>query len=249
MENTIGSDQKVNLVWITPNAESMIAEIARVSSPDNQKNPEYVGLVKYLIKHEHWSPFEMASFCVKIKTSRAISAQLIRHRSFVFQELSQRYSEVTEFEPIETRKQAIKNRQSSLEVFDPVIDTVYHECNTIPPYALHASTAIAEHIRFTHVLYTQLLRAGIAKESARFILPLTTQTTLYMTGSIRSWIHYTELRTKDDVQKEHREVALQIQGIFNGELPLIATALAELHNEASLKELLFDKYKKGEIVL
>ncbi len=230
----------VELVWITPNAESIIAEIARVSNPDNQKNPEYTGLIKYLIKNKHWSPFEMASFCVRIETSRAVATQILRHRSFSFQEFSQRYSEATEFEPIELRKQAIKNRQSSLEIFDPQIGMENVGLGK-------ASEIIQQHLIQTNILYSQLLEAGVSKETARFILPLTTQTTLYMSGTIRSFIHYIALRTDEHTQKEHREVALQIQGIFNGELPVIATALAELKNEENEKALLYKLLMDGKI--
>lgn len=235
----------VELVWITPNAESMIAEIARVSNPDNQKNPEYTKLIKYLIKHKHWSPLEMANMCVKITTSRAIAAQILRHKSFSFQEFSQRYSEATEFEPIELRKQATKNRQSSLEVFNPMIDDMnspffmYDENGYMVHVQAHASEIIANTILKTSQIYTELLNAGVAKEVARMILPLTTQTTLYMSGTIRSWVHYLALRTKEDVQKEHRDIALQIQSIFNGELPIIATALAEIDNEDQRMKLLY----------
>lgn len=231
----------VKLETITPNAEAFIARIARVSNPANQDNPDYVKLIKFLIKNKHYSPFEHATMTVEIKTSRAIAAQILRHRSFTFQEFSQRYSEVTDFEPIEIRRQAIKNRQSSLEVFNPSI--IHHD-----DVYTFADSAVQEHLDNTTVLYNRLLHAGVAKEVARMILPLTTQTTLYMTGTIRSWIHYIELRTKDDVQKEHRDVAIQIESIFNGELPVIATALAQLANERDNKEYLWQLFKDNTYI-
>jgi thymidylate synthase (FAD) len=227
---------EVRLETITNNAEAFIARIARVSNPANQDNPDYVKLIKFLIRNKHYSPFEHASMTVEIKTSRAIAAQILRHRSFTFQEFSQRYSEVTEFEPIELRKQATKNRQSSLEVFDPELIGMGK-----------ASDVINVFISRANVLYKQLVASGVAKETARMILPLNTQTTLYMTGTIRSFIHYIELRTKEDVQKEHRDIALQIEGIFNGNLPVIATALAQLRNEQRDKDFLYSLLTSGYI--
>lgn len=243
----------VKLISITPEPEKLISYVARVSNPQNQDNPDYVKLIKFLIRHKHWSPFEHAYMTLEIKTSRAIAAQMIRHRSFSWQEYSQRYSEATEFEPIELRKQATKNRQSSLEVFDPEINDVYsHFFSYDADWNMvaikdKASIIIERSLSKVKALYDELIRVGVAKETARFILPLSTQTTLYMTGSLRSWIHYLALRTKDDVQKEHRDIALQIQSIFNSELPIIATALAELQNEQDDKDLLYkllleDKY-------
>jgi thymidylate synthase (FAD) len=181
-----------------------------VSNPSNQLNLDTgAKLLRYCIEHEHWSIFEQASMTVEITTSRAIAAQILRHRSFAFQEFSQRYSEVTEFESFELRKQAAKNRQSSAE---PYTDRD-HE------YSIRRMIGGAES------LYRDLLDAGVAKECARMVLPLCTQTTLYMTGSVRSWIHYYLLRTKDDTQKEHREVAIEIGKVFSKEFPVVAEML------------------------
>lgn len=231
---------KVDLVWMTPNAESIIAEIARVSNPENQKNPEYAKLIKYLIKNKHWSPLEMANMCVRIETSRAIAQQILRHRSFSFQEFSQRYSEVSAFEPIETRKQATKNRQSSDEVFNPVVEHVNG-------FDFTAKELIQEHLIQANTLYSQLLQAGIAKECARLILPLTTQTTLYMTGSVRSWIHYLDLRDDENTQKEHQLVAREIRQIFDAYLPTVSKALLEIKKEEQDKTLLYKLLLEGKI--
>jgi len=230
---------EVKLISITENPEKFIAYIARVSSPENQQNPDYVKLIKYLIRNSHFSPFEHSYFTVEIKTSRAISAQLIRHRSFVFQELSQRYTTVSEFEPIEIRKQATKNRQSSLEVFDPAILGNDYT----------ASMLIAEVLQHAKTSYDLLIKAGVAKEVARMILPLTTQTTIFMTGSIRSWIHYLALRDDEHTQKEHRLIAQEIRQIFNQYLPTVAQALVELAKEKADKELLYTLLMDGKIQL
>jgi thymidylate synthase (FAD) len=232
---------QVKLTNITPDAEKTISYIARVSNPANQENPNYVGLIKYLIKHKHWSPFEMAHMTVEIKTSRAIAAQILRHRSFSFQEYSQRYSEVTEFEPIELRKQSTKNRQSSLEVFDPDIKSGTTSTDK-------ASNVIMQHLIESRRRYEFLLEAGVAKEVARMILPLTTQTTLFMVGNIRSWIHYIELRTKEDTQKEHRDIALAIKAIFDTELPTISKALAVIKKEQQDKEYLWQLLEFNETI-
>ncbi len=209
---------QVRLISITPEAESTIAYIARVSNPANQDNPNYVKLIKYLITHEHYSPFEMANMVVEVKTSRAITAQILRHRSFSFQEFSQRYSEALDFEDIEIRKQSEKNRQSSTDIFDPDIpvnDTEYEL----------ASNLIALSIKRAYITYKCLVESGVAKEIARMVLPMTTQSTIYMNGTIRSWMHYIKLRTKDDTQKEHRIVAEAIRGIFIQQLPILSEAL------------------------
>lgn len=228
---------EVKLVSITENPEQLVSYIARVSNPDNQTNPDYAKLIKYLIKNGHFSPFEHAFMTVEIKTSRAIAAQLLRHRSFTFQEFSQRYSEVTDFEPIELRKQAVKNRQSSLDVFDPIVRNG----------AIKASKLIEHYIEDGKRLYAMLLESGVAKEVARMILPLTTQTTLYMTGSIRSWIHYIALRDTDHVQKEHRMITQQIRGIFNAYLPTVALALAQIDKENADKDFLYKLLTAGYI--
>lgn len=193
-------------------AEDLVSYCARVSNPLNQLNVDTAPkLLKYCIKHEHWSPFEHASMTVEIKTSRAIAAQILRHRSFTFQEFSQRYSTACDIEPYEFRKPAEKNRQSSENVILENEKGVFD---------------IAENaIKVAKEAYEQLLERGVARECARMILPLTVQTTMYMTGSLRSFIHYISLRTKEDTQKEHRTIALQIQKIFVDQFPVIAEAL------------------------
>lgn len=198
--------------------EELIVYIARVSNPDNQSNRDTADrLLKYLIKHKHWSPFEFVDMTVKIVTRRSIAAQILRHRSFNFQEFSQRYSSATEIQPIELRKQADKNRQSSSEEFDPAI--------TYGKKLTSASSIIQEHNNLTLQLYNTLLEAGVAREVARDVLPLGTETTLYMKGSVRSWIHYLQLRLAEDTQKEHREIAEQIAAIFAQHFPVIAQHL------------------------
>ena len=206
----------VSLVSITQpfsnldSSEDIIAYCARVSNPENQKNAETAPrLLKFLIKHGHWSPFEMVDMTVEIKTSRAIAAQILRHRSFSFQEFSQRYSEAQSLEKLELRKQADKNRQSSSEAFQDS--------------QLHAK--VREHLAKSLSLYKNLISKGAAKESARMILPLTTETTMYMKGSARSWIHYIDLRTKENTQKEHREIAEECKNIFKQNFPTTSEAL------------------------
>lgn len=231
---------EIKLISITENPEHLISYIARVSNPDNQDNPQYDKLIKYLIKNSHFSPFEHAFMTVEIKTSRAIAAQLLRHRSFTFQEFSQRYSEVTEFEPIELRRQATKNRQSSLETFDPVLVETAND-----DYL--GSHLVAEVLQFAKTAYKELVLAGVAKEVARMVLPLTTQTTLYMSGSIRSWIHYIELRDTDHVQKEHRMITQEIRGLFNAYLPTVALALTQIAKEKADKDFLHKLLTDGYI--
>lgn len=191
-------------------AEELIVYCARVSNPNNQLNLETAPkLISYLIKNHHWSPFEMASLCVEIKTSRAIAAQILRHRSFSFQEFSQRYAEVQEFEDIEFRLQGKTNRQ----VGDEVVDFPELEYD------------IDEHIHKSKELYDRMISNGIAKESARFVLPLNTQTTIYMSGTIRSWIHYLQIRADSHTQKEHRLIAEEIKKIFVNRFPNISESL------------------------
>jgi thymidylate synthase (FAD) len=181
-------------------AEDIIVHNARVSNPNNQLNTSTGDkLIKYCVDHGHWSIFEQAFMTVEIKTSRAIAQQIVRHRSFTFQEFSQRYSTVYEMEPIEMRKQAEHNRQSSTEVVeDATCAQLISMLNTV------ASKT-----------YDELLKKGVARECARMVLPLATQTTLYMSGSCRSFVHYIDLRTKEDTQKEHRDVALAVKNIFS----------------------------------
>jgi len=192
-------------------AEDLISYCARVSNPSNQMNTETAPrLLAYLIKHKHWSPFEMASMTVEIKTSRAIAAQILRHRSFSFQEFSQRYSTATEFEGIEWRLQGKTNRQ----VGDEEVELSQELKNKIDDY-LNTSKS----------LYQLILEEGIAKECARMVLPLNTSTTIYMSGTVRSWIHYIDIRAKEDTQKEHRQIALEIKEIFKQHFPNVAEAL------------------------
>lgn len=197
------------------NAEDLVAYCARVSNPSNQMNTETAPkLLGFLIKHKHWSPFELVDMTVEIKTSRAIAAQILRHRSFSFQEFSQRYSVANEFEDIELRLQGDKNRQVG-ENLMPVTNPAYE----------NISNLIAESISLSHHCYETMIENGVAKEVARMILPLTTETTMYMKGSLRSWIHYLELRTEQNTQKEHRIIADRCKKIFIKEFPLISEAL------------------------
>ena len=203
--NTLGTP-------LTP--EEFIVYIARVSNPANQFNTETGHkLIRYLIKHKHWSPFEHVSCTFEIKTSRAIAAQILRHRSFTFQEFSQRYAQATELEPIQWRKQGKTNRQ------------VGDEAVTLPS---HLQYAIDEAQRNTKAIYDQLINEGIAKETARMILPLNTQTTIYMSGTLRSWIHYLELRCAEGTQKEHRDIALDIKKGLEELFPETFKVLQEL---------------------
>ncbi|MAH45119.1 thymidylate synthase (FAD) [Candidatus Pacearchaeota archaeon] len=203
-------------------AEDIIAYCARVSNPKNQMNTKTAPkLIAFLIKHKHWSPFELANMCVEIKTSRAIAAQILRHRSFSFQEFSQRYSEATKMEPLELRSPAEKNRQSSSEIIED--ETINKMANMFMDGAKQ--------------LYEQMITAGVAKECARMILPLGTQTTIYMNGTVRSWIHYINLRTEENTQKEHRDVANAIKNIFINQFPDTSEALSWKPHEWTKKEL------------
>ena len=200
------------LVWVTPDAEALIAKLARVSNPANQDNPNYEKLIKYLIKHKHWSPFEMASMCVEIETTRAISPQILRHRSFSFQEFSQRYAEVTDLDIPQLRNQDEKNRQNSTDDVAPETSNYY-------------KTRIANHFAVAMELYESMLHSGIAKECARAVLPLNTVTRMYMTGTIRSWLHYIDLRGSEGTQREHQKIARSIGQILADELPTVARAM------------------------
>ena len=205
---------QVSLVHITPNAEELISYMARVSNPSNQTNTETSPrLIRYLIEHQHWSPFEMVNMCVEISTTRSIAAQILRHRSFSFQEFSQRYAEV----PIpaslpELRRQDLKNRQNSIDdldedkkkFFDAKIGHLYSECYRV---------------------YQDLLDAGVAKECAREVLPMSAPTKLYMNGTIRSWLHYCDLRTSNGTQKEHALIAAQVQDLLYQHLPNVSEAM------------------------
>ena len=200
------------LVSLTPDAEKTIGYCARVSNPKNQDNPDVAGLLRFCIKHGHWSIFEMANMVVEIETSRGIAAQILRHRSFSFQEFSQRYAEVQGFEEVKPRRQDKKNRQNSLD------DLHKHDKEWF-------KNVLSEQNRRSYSQYKEALSRGIAKESARFLLPLNTKTRMYMNGTVRSWIHYIELRTHESTQKEHRDIANEIKGIFSQHLPVIADAL------------------------
>ena len=212
----------VKLVSVTqPNiegidkSEELVAYCARVSNPSNQMNSETSPkLLAFLIKHKHWSPFEMVDMTVEIKTSRAIAAQILRHRSFSFQEFSQRYSVANQFEDVELRLQGDKNRQVGEKLISkdhPEYDNLNH--------------LVAETLSMSQHCYDTMIENGIAKEVARMILPLTTETTMYMKGSLRSWVHYIELRTEQNTQKEHRIIADECKNIFIEQFPIIAEAL------------------------
>ena len=206
--------------------EEFIVYIARVSNPSNQMNVETAPrLLNYLINHKHWSPFEFVDMTVEIVTRRSFAAQILRHMSFAFQEFSQRYSSATNIQDIELRKQAEKNRQSSAEIFDPIIFRPDGDHDRWNDDTKSASKAVSDFIRASMNLYTELIDAGVAREVARDILPLATETTMYMKGSIRSWIHYLELRTLEDTQKEHRDIANMIRDIFKQNFPNISEAI------------------------
>ena len=205
----------VRLLTITPNPEENIVEIARVSSSRKDKREKPEGLINYLIKHKHWSPFEHSYITFEIETSKAIAIQLLRHRSFTFQEFSQRYQDVNLisdkgiFEPVELRWQATSNRQSST---DPINSSI-----------LDGKVAMV--LAACEQLYNNLIESGVSRETARFILPMATKTTLHMTGSIRSWIHFLQIRDDAHAQKEIQLIAKAIKAVFLDELPLISNAL------------------------
>ena len=207
---------KVELISLTPDAEKTMAYIARVSNPKNQENPEVAGLLKYCIKHGHWSVFEQAFMTVEIETTRGIAAQILRHRSFTFQEFSQRYANTTHLGHIplpELRRQDNKNRQNSIDDIDD-------------EQVKFLKKEIALHFAAAKDLYNELIRQGVAKECARFVLPLATPTKLYMTGSCRSWVHYIDLRSGHGTQKEHMDIANEIKDIFSQQFPIVAEALS-----------------------
>lgn len=207
----------VKLISVTPNPEKTIIEIARVSSSREDKSEDISGLINYLIKNKHWSPFEHAMLTVEIVTSKAIGIQYLRHRSFTFQEFSQRYATVTDMEPVELREQHQNNRQSSTDVFDPkMLMSDEHEWL--------ASEAIDSYIEKGQELYKALLDNNVARECARMILPMTTQTTIYMSGTIRSWIHLLDIRDDSHAQKEARLIAQEIKKIFIQQCPMISEA-------------------------
>ena len=206
---------KVSFVNITADPEQTMAYIARVSNPSNQDNQNYAGLLRYCIKHQHWSVFEQSSMTLEIETTRGLAAQVLRHRSFTFQEFSQRYADsnlLGEIELPELRRQDTKNRQNSIDDLDPeVVEKLEKQMNTL------FSSSLA--------LYNQMLESGVAKECARFVLPLATPTRLYMSGSVRSWIHYIELRSGHGTQKEHMDIANACKQIFTEQFPTVAEAM------------------------
>jgi len=205
----------VQFVSITPDAEKTMAYIARVSNPSNQDNENFSGLLRYCIKHQHWSVFEQSTMTLEIQTTRAIAAQILRHRSFTYQEFSQRYADsnlLGNIELPELRRQDDKNRQNSIDDLEPeVVEKFNRQMNTL------FSSAFG--------LYNQMLEAGVAKECARFVLPLATPTRIYMTGSCRSWIHYINLRSAHGTQKEHMEIANSCKKVFVEQFPAVSEAL------------------------
>ena len=206
----------VNLETITPNAERTMGRIARVSNPANQDNEDVAGLLAYCIKHKHHSVFEHAHITMEIQTTRDIAAQILRHRSFTFQEFSQRYAAVTSVAPTpELRLQDLKNRQNSIDVIDGL------KANELTVL----QSKIAAHFLKSQDLYEELLAAGVAKECARKVLPLNTETTIYMTGTVRDWIHYIELRSGNGTQKEHMQIANDAKDLFVEALPTVGKAL------------------------
>ena len=205
----------VKLVTVTPDAEKLMAYVARVSNPSNQDNEKYAGLLKYCIKHNHWSVFEQSSMTLEIETTRAIAAQILRHRSFTFQEFSQRYAQTTSLGDIELpelRRQDEKNRQNSTDDLDPEITDKFNR-QMITLFSSAKS------------LYEQMLSQGVAKECARMVLPLCTPTRIYMTGSCRSWIHYINLRSAHGTQKEHMIIAEACRKVFTEQFPAVSEAL------------------------
>jgi len=206
----------VKLISVTPDAEQTMAYIARVSNPANQDSENYAGLLRYCIKHNHWSVFEQSTMSLEIETNRGIAAQILRHRSFTFQEFSQRYADtnlITENIPIpDLRKQDTKNRQNSTDDLGDYVK-------------LKFQTEIAELFKHSNNLYKRMLEAGVAKECARFVLPLATPTRIYMTGTCRSWVHYITLRSANGTQKEHMDIALECKKVFSEQFPTVAEAL------------------------
>ncbi len=206
---------KVQLITVTPDAEKNMAFVARVSNPNNQTNENFSGLLAYCIKHQHWSVFEQAHMTLEIETTRAIAAQILRHRSFTFQEFSQRYAKSNELGEIqlpELRRQDVKNRQNSIDDLDEkVVDKLNRQMITLFSSA--------------ESLYKQMIEEGVAKECARMVLPLCTPTRIYMTGSVRSWIHYINLRSAHGTQKEHMEIAESCKDVFKEQFPVVSEAL------------------------
>ena len=210
------TDTQIKLISVTPDAEKTIAYVARVSNPQNQENEKFAGLLKYCIKHGHWSVFEQAFMTVEINTTRGLAAQILRHRSFTYQEFSQRYQDVSHIRediPLpDLRSQDEKNRQNSIDDVDPAVVEKFN-------------ARMRKHFDASIDLYKEMLRAGIAKECARFVLPLATPTRLYMTGSVRSWIHYIDLRSAHGTQKEHMDLVENVRKVFIQQFPVVSQAL------------------------
>jgi len=209
-------NSEIKLVSVTPDAEKHMAYVARVSNPKNQDNEKFSGLLKYCINHGHWSVFEQAHMTVEINTTRGLAAQILRHRSFTYQEFSQRYADSSLLDDIiplpELRRQDTKNRQNSTDDLDPKLRKDYEE-------------GIQKHFENAMWLYKDMLSNGVAKECARFVLPLATPTRLYMTGSVRSWVHYIDLRSAHGTQKEHMVIAEECRDIFKQQFPIVSEAL------------------------
>ena len=206
----------VKLISVTPDAEKMMGYVARVSNPSNQENPKVAGLLKYCVKHQHWSVFEQSFMTLEIETTRGLAAQILRHRSFTFQEFSQRYADSsllsTSIPLPELRRQDTKNRQNSIDDIDEF---------KVQKYQM----LMQDHFRDAMALYQTMLDEGIAKECARFVLPLATPTRLYMSGSCRSWVHYIDLRSAHGTQKEHMDIAEACKKVFIEQIPTVAEAL------------------------
>ena len=203
---------QVSLIHTTEDGEQLIAYMARVSNPDNQDSNDYQGLIKYLIKHKHWSPFEMVNMCVEIETTRSVAAQILRHRSFSFQEFSQRYAKTDKALPVDIRSQDTKNRQNSIDNMDSVIKEDFK----VKQQGL---------FDLSYSLYEEMLAAGVAKECARDVLPLATPTRMYMNGSLRSWLHYCDLRCANGTQKEHMLIANEVRELVCDYYPNVYAAM------------------------
>ena len=208
--------QEVKLISVTPDAEKHMAYVARVSNPQNQDNEKFAGLLRYCIQHGHWSVFEQAFMTLEINTTRGLAAQILRHRSFTYQEFSQRYADVSyirEDIPLpELRRQDTKNRQNSIDDIDPITQQDFE-------------IDMRKHFDQSIDLYKKMLHAGVAKECARFVLPLATPTRIYMTGSVRSWVHYIDLRSAHGTQKEHMDLVENVRKIFVEQFPIVSQAL------------------------
>ena len=206
----------VKLISVTPEAEKMMGYVARVSNPNNQENPKVAGLLKYCVNHQHWSVFEQAFMTLEIQTTRGLAAQILRHRSFTFQEFSQRYADSSMLADIiplpDLRRQDTKNRQNSIDNIDPFVRQEFQ-------------IKMQKHFEEGMKLYQEMLEYGIAKECARFVLPLAVPTKIYMTGSCRSWIHYIQLRSANGTQKEHMDIANECKQVFIQQFPTVSEAL------------------------